>query len=406
MKKEREFARIIVSKKGENWLDTGHPWCYGSDVTGCFGSYENGDLVDVVGPKNKYLGTGFVNDNSKIRVRIISRDASVTFNEDFWYRRVKNAWDYRKTVVADSLDACRLIHGEADYFPGVTVDKFNDILVTQIQTMGMERNKDVLYRNLFKVLKEDGYTIRGIYERNTAETRKKEGLDLYEDWYKCEWLEPINDTGTVILENDLKICVDFVNGQKTGYFLDQRTNRKNVGKLANNKKVLDCFTHTGSFALNCALNGAKEVTAVDISELALEQARKNAEINGLEDKITFVCADVFEYLDTVNKKDYDLIILDPPAFTKSRSTVAHAYNGYLDINLKAMKLLGKGGYLATCSCSHFMPHELFEKMLKEAAFKANVQLKQVSVSQQDKDHPILWNVPETDYLKFYIFQIN
>ena len=406
MKKEREYARVIVTKKGERWLDTGHPWCYGSDVADTFGEYENGDLVDVIGPKNKYLGTGFVNEKSKIRVRIISRDASVTIDDDFWYRRVRNAWQYRKTVVRDSLNECRVIFGEADYFPGVTVDRFNGVLVSQIQTMGMEKMKDVLYRMLYRVLTEDGYEVSGIYERNTAETRKLEGLELYEGWYRCDYLPDEHTDETVIEENGLKIAVDFINGQKTGYFLDQRRNRALVGRLAYGKKVLDCFTHTGSFALNCALNGALGVTAVDISETAIAQARRNAELNGLENKIRFECADVFEYLEKVNRKEYDFIILDPPAFTKSRSTIEHAYNGYLEINSRAMKLLGKGAYMATCSCSHFMSHEMFEKMLREAAWKTGVTLKQISVSQQDADHPVLWNVPETDYLKFYIFQIN
>lgn len=402
MKILREYPQVVLSKKGEKWLDNGHPWAYESDVTSINGTYENGDIVDVIGPKGKYLGTGFLSLTSKIRVRTFSRDSSSVYNEDFWYRRIRYAWDYRKTVM-DSTDSCRMIFGEADQFPGLTVDKFNDVLVTQCQCFGLEKIKDVIYPLLVKVIEEDGQKVSGIYERNDVAIRKLEGLEMYTGWYKLTDREIPEISETVIEENGVKYNVDFINGQKTGFFLDQKRNRKLVGSISNGKKVLDCFTHTGSFALNCALNGASKVTAVDISETAINQARRNAELNGLN--IDFVVADVFDYLDKVNKKEYDLIILDPPAFTKSRKTVEHAYKGYLDINMRAMRLLGRGGYLATCSCSHFMPHELFEQMLKEASYRTGFQLKLISVTQQNSDHPILLNVPETDYLKFYIMQI-
>ncbi len=403
MKILREYPQVIVSKKGEKWLDNGHPWTYESDVTSISGQYANGDIVDVIGPKGKYLGTGFISLTSKIRVRLFSRDSSSVYDEDFWYRRIKYSWDYRKTVMNGETDCCRVIFGESDQLPGLTVDKFNDILVVQCVTVGMEKIKDTVYPLLVRVLNEDGQNIRGLYVRNDVAVRKLEGLEEYTGWYEIDGLNHPEETETVIEENGIRYFVDFANGQKTGFFLDQKRNRQLVGSISKDKKVLDCFTHTGSFALNCVLNGARKVTAVDISESAIAQAKRNAELNGL--KADFVVDDVFDYLEKVNKKEYDLIILDPPAFTKSRKTVDHAYNGYLEINMKAMRLLGRGGYLATCSCSHFMPHELFEKMLREASYKTGFQLKMISVSQQNCDHPIMLNVPETDYLKFYIMQI-
>ncbi len=405
MKIQRDYPQVIVTKKGERWLDNGHPWCYQSDVQQIIGDFENGDIADVIGPKGKYLGTGFLSLNSKIRVRIFSKDATSSYDEGFWKRRLQYAIDYRKSISGNDLSSIRLIFGEADQFPGLTVDKFNDIIVTQTLTVGIEKIKNMLFPLLLEVLQENGCKVSGIYERNDVNIRELEGLKQYKDWFWTASESVKETTSTVIEENGLKMEVNFVDGQKTGYFLDQKNNRAAVGAIAKGKTVLDCFTHTGSFALNCALGGAKKVTAVDISQTAIDQAKVNAQLNGLSDKISFVKEDVFAYLDKVNKKEYDLIILDPPAFTKSRKTVNNAYNGYLEINMKAMQLLQRGGYLATCSCSHFMPHELFEKMLREASYKTGFQLKQISVSQQNKDHPILWNVPETDYLKFYIFQI-
>ena len=398
--KKREYACITATRKGERWLKGGHPWLYESDIDSVSGEYENGDIVDVLSVKGNYIGSGLVSDNSKIRVRLISRDYSITYNEEFWERRIRYAWNYRKTVLKDQLDCCRVIFGESDGFPGLTVDRFNDILVTQVLTFGMDKLKETIFPLLLKALKEDGQDVKGIFERNDVNIRKLEGLTEYKGWF-CK--EEGLGTETVITENGIKYYVDVENGQKTGFFLDQKRNRERVGKLVEGKKVLDCFSHTGSFALNCAKGKAAKVTAVDISETAIKQAQRNADLNDL--KVDFVVADVFDYLDKVNKKEYDFIILDPPAFTKSRQTVNNAYNGYLDINSRAMKLLPKGGYLATCSCSHFMPHELFEKMLREASEKTGIQMRMVSVSQQGEDHPIMLNVPETDYLKFYILQI-
>ena len=398
--KKRGYACVSVTSKGERWLKSGHPWLYESDIDNIDGEYENGDIVDVMTGKGNYIGSGLISDLSKIRVRLISRDFSLSYDEGFWLRRIQYAWDYRKTVMKDQLECCRIIFGESDGFPGLTVDRFNDILVTQTLTFGIEKLKDIIFPLLLKVLREDGQSVKGIFERNDVTIRKLEGLEEYKGWYYREDDLPAE---TVITENGIKYYVDVENGQKTGFFLDQKRNRERVGRICEGRKVLDCFTHTGSFALNCAQGKAARVTAVDISETAIRQAEKNAELNGL--KIDFVVDDVFDYLDKVNKKEYDLIVLDPPAFTKSRQTVNNAYNGYLEINSKAMKLLPKGGYLATCSCSHFMPHQLFEKMLKEASEKTGIQMRMVSVSQQREDHPVMLNVPETDYLKFYILQI-
>lgn len=304
MKTKREYSRVIVSRKGERWLDSGHPWCYESDVVEILGEFDNGDIVDVIGPKGKYLGTGFLSLSSKIRVRIFCRDASVTINEEFWSRRIEYALNYRRTVLED-ISACRIIFGESDQFPGLTVDKYNDILVTQTLTYGIEKHKDVIFPLLLRVLNDKGCHLKGIYERNDVAARQLEGLQEYCGWYGKQF----EDLSTTISENGLKIEVDFIEGQKTGYFLDQRDNRLLTGKLSKGKKVLDCFTHTGSFALNCAQNGAVKVTAVDVSQKALRQAWKNAELNDLQSKITFVCADVFGFLTGVNKKEYDLIRL-------------------------------------------------------------------------------------------------
>ncbi len=403
MKNEREYAQVIITKKGERWQESSHPWVYESDIQEIKGEYENGDIVDVLSQKGKYIGSGIISENSKIRVRIFSRDHTSVYDRDFWKRRIEYAWNFRRSAVGDQLDCCRVIFGESDQFPGLTVDRFNDILVIQTLTYGMEKRKDVLFPLLVEVLEEDGQKISGIYERNDVAIRKLEGLEEYKGWYELKDRKIPDITETIICENGIKYYVDFISGQKTGFFLDQKRNRELAGKLAKGKKVLDCFTHTGSFALNCAKAGAKEVTAVDISEKAIEQTKRNAELNSLTLKT--VTADVFEYLDQVKKKEYEMIILDPPAFTKNRKTVNNAYNGYLEINMKAIRLLSRGGYLATCSCSHFMPHELFEKMLKEASVRTGYQLKLISVTQQCGDHPIMLNVPETDYLKFYLLQV-
>ena len=406
MKSKRSFPIATVTKKAEAAIKNGHPWVYDAEILQFFGEAENGCLVDVLSQKGSYLGTGFLSLKSKIRVRILSSNANESFSAAFWERRLRYAVEYRKTVMGDDFSCCRLIFGEADGLPGLTVDRFSNILVAQVLSFGMDKIKDTIYTLLVKILRESGEKIDGVYERNDVAIRSLEGLSEYKGWY-----EPIphpEETFTEITENGIKYIVDFENGQKTGFFLDQKYNRLAVAGIAKGKRVLDCFTHTGSFALNAAKGGAERVTAVDISETALETARSNAEKNGLDEKMDFVAADVFDLLPELEAKGgkpYDFIILDPPAFTKSRKTVKGAERGYKEINYRAMKLLPRGGYLATCSCSHFMNNELFVKMLHSAAADAGVQLRQTEVRQQCRDHPILWNVPETDYLKFYIFQV-
>lgn len=405
MKAQRDFPRVIVTAKGTRWVEGGHPWIYEAEVISFPEDVENGALVDAVSEKGKYLGTGFLSRKSKIRVRLVSRNANDRFDAAFWRRRIQYAWDYRKTVMGDDVSACRVIFGEADGFPGLTVDRFSNILVAQILSVGMERIKDELFAQLLAVLRADGQRIDGIFERNDVAIRELEGMEQYKGWYGDE--HPTSAI-TEICENGVYYSVDVENGQKTGFFLDQKYNRRAVAKIAKGRRVLDCFTHTGSFALNAALGGAEHVTAVDVSESAVEMARANAVRNGLQDKMDFVAADVFELLpklEAAGGKPYDLIILDPPAFTKSRKTVGSAQRGYKEINLRALKLLPRGGYFATASCSHFMPSRLFVDMLRSAARDAGVELKQIEARQQAPDHPILWNVPETDYLKFYIFQV-
>ena len=407
MKTERNFPKAIITKKGENWVGGGHPWIYDAEVISVEGEYENGSLVDAVSEKGKYIGTGFISTESKIRIRLVSKNANDKFDRDFWKRRVKYAWDYRKTVMGEDIGCCRFIFGEADQFPGLTVDKFGDILVTQCLSIGMEKVKDIVFPLLYEVLTEDGQNVRGIYERNDVAIRKLEGMEENKGWFNLPGVPVPDSTETEIIENGIKYSVDFENGQKTGFFLDQKYNRLAVSKIAKGKRVLDCFTHTGSFALNAAKGGASHVCAVDISESAIEMAKRNAEQNELSGTMEFRVADVFDLLTNLDNKaeKFDFIILDPPAFTKSRKTVDSAFKGYKDINFRAMKLLPRGGYFATASCSHFMPDELFVKMLHSAAKDAGVELRQIEARQQSPDHPILWNVPETDYLKFYIFQV-
>lgn len=405
MKAERNFAKVTVTDKGARWLGGGHPWLYESDIAHTDPDAPNGGLVDVVSGKEKYIGTGFLSEASKIRVRLISRNANDRFDADFWRRRAEYAWNYRLRVMGDGICACRVIFGESDGFPGLTVDRFGDILVSQITSYGMEMIKDTVYRVLTEVIRASGETVNGIFERNDLALRTREGLEEGKGWYRAEWLPEPGGTSTVITENGIKYFVDFENGQKTGFFLDQKFNRLAVARLSHGLRVLDCCTHTGSFALNAARGGAAAVTAVDISEDALSVARRNAAMNGLDGIIDFRAADIFDFLPTVTRGEYDMVILDPPAFTKSRRTVDNAFRGYREINTRAMRALPRGGYFATCSCSHFMPNPLFVTMLGEAARDADVGLRQIEVRQQACDHPILWNVPETDYLKFYIFQV-
>ncbi|MCI9195567.1 MAG: class I SAM-dependent rRNA methyltransferase [Angelakisella sp.] len=409
MKKERGYPKAIVTPKGERAIQNGHPWVYGAEVLPQSDPLPDGELADVVSQSGRYLGTGLVCLASKIRVRLISRNANDTFDPAFWERRLRYAVDYRRTVMGDQFGCCRLIFGEADSFPGLTVDRFGDILVTQTLSLGMDRLKPLLFPLLCRVLAEGGEEIRGVYERNDAAIRQLEGLPQGKGFFPVPGLEPPARTRTIITENGIRYHVDFENGQKTGFFLDQKYNRQAVARLARGRRVLDCFTHTGSFALNAAKGGAAAVTAVDISQAAVELVAENAALNGLTEVVAPRAADIFDLLPALaaqpGKAPYDFIILDPPAFTKSRKTVPAAMRGYKELNYRAMKLLPRGGYLATCSCSHFATPELFEGMLRAAAQDAGVQLRQIESRQQSPDHPILWNVPETNYLKFYLFQV-
>lgn len=411
MKQAREYPQVKVSKKAEHAIIKGHPWVYFNEITEVQ-PFENGELVDVVSQKGSYLGTGFANENSKIRVRLISRNANDKFDEAFFERRLRHAIDYRKTVMGDDFSNCRLIFGEADSFPGLTVDRFGDILVAQVLSLGIEKRKKMLFELLAKIFAQDNQPIRGIYERNDVAIRELEGMEQYKGFFPLEGYPIPDSTETTITENGITYAVDFENGQKTGFFLDQKYNRLAVAKLSRGKRVLDCFTHTGSFGLNAAKGGAEYVLSVDISESAVEMAQKNAKANGLDGKVEYLAANVFDLLPKLSEGEminrygkFDFIILDPPAFTKSRQTVESAMRGYKEINLRAMRLLPRGGYLATCSCSHFMTEQLFVKMLHQAAADAGVSLRQIEARQQSPDHPILWNVEETNYLKFYLFQV-
>ncbi len=408
MKAARPYPKIIITPKGEAALTGGHPWVYEGEVTAVDGAAEDGGLVDVVSRRGSWLGCGFYNSRSKIRVRLVSRNANDDFSDIFWERRIRYAWEYRKTVMGETDSrCCRVIFGEADLFPGLTVDRFESVLVTQTLSLGMERIKPRLFPLLAKVLREDGQDIRGIYERNDVAIRELEGMAQGKGWYPLPGETPPAQTTVDIVENGIRYTVDFENGQKTGFFLDQKYNRLAVSRLAKGRTVLDCFTHTGSFALNAARGGAAHVTAVDVSEFAVQCAAENARRNGLDGVMDCMAANVFDLLPQLEKqpRKYDFIILDPPAFTKSRKTVASAMTGYKEINYRAMKLLPRGGYLATCSCSHFATEELFIKMLRSAARDAGVQLRQIEARQQCADHPILWGVEETNYLKFFIFQV-
>ncbi len=408
MKTERAFPRAVISKKGAVRIQNGHPWIYAEDILTIDKDTENGSLTDTVSESGKYLGTGLYSRDSKIRIRLLSQNANERFDAAFWRRRLEYAWRYRRSVMGDDIGCCRVVFGEADGLPGLTVDRFSDLLSVQCLSYGMEIRKNTLYPLLLDVLRRDGQVIHGIYERNDNKLREKEGLPQGKGWYTSTDGTPPESSKTLITENGISYLVDVENGQKTGFFLDQKYNRLAVAKLSEGKRVLDCFTHTGSFALNAARGGALHVTAVDISDTAISLAKENADRNGLSARIDFHTDDVFHLLPTLadrREAPYDLIILDPPAFTKSRKTAANAERGYKEINYRAMKLLPRGGFLATASCSHFMPADQFERMLLSAARDAEVRLRQVEVRQQAADHPILWNVPETDYLKFYIFQV-
>lgn len=399
---------VTISKRAELAARGGHPWIYGTKIKSADEGIEAGDIVRVLSSKGKFIGSGFYNPHSKIRVRIFSTNANDVFDQAFWKRRAAYAVDYRLQVMRpEDYNCCRLVFGEADQLPGMTVDRFGDVLSVQVLSLGMERRKKVFLDGLIEVLRERNLPVSCIYERNDVKIRDLEGMEQYKGFYHSELLNPEQEKTLVdIVENGIRYTVDVENGQKTGFFLDQKFNRLAAAQIAKGRHVLDCFTHTGAFALNAARGGAASVTALDISREAVDMAAHNGEINHLP--IRAVQADVFEYLtnlDRTKNHDYDYIILDPPAFTKSGKTVHEAFRGYKEINYRAMKILPRGGYLATCSCSHFMGEELFVKMVKEAARDAGVTLRQIEFRQQAPDHPILMTVPETCYLKFFLFQI-
>ncbi len=408
MKQERTFPRAAVTAKAERSVRAGHPWIYDAEVKTETSGLENGTLVDVFSEKDAYLGTALLSQRSKIRLRLLSNNANERFDEAFFMRRVRYALEYRKTVMGEAdYGCCRLIFGESDGLPGLTVDRYGSVLVAQVLSYGIELRKNLIYRLLCEALAADGVQVQGIFERNEAAIRELEGLPLTKGWHRADFLPQPPAPVLEIAENGVRYLVDVENGQKTGFFLDQKYNRQAVAKIARGRSVLDCFTHTGSFALNALFGGAARVTAVDVSESAVALAKQNAALNGMEERIEFLCADVFDLLPQLSeaRADYDFIILDPPAFTKSRKTIGGAERGYKEINYRAMKLLPRGGYLATCSCSHFVDNDLFVRMLLSAARDANVGLKLIEARRQSPDHPTLMSVPETDYLKFYLFQI-
>ena len=405
MKTERSYPAVSVHQRGVQRAKAGHPWVFDNEITGQKGAPEDGGLCDVLSPKGRYLGTGFYNSRSKIRVRVISQNANDDFSPDFFRRRLQYAWEYRKTVLGGEVGACRVIFGEADRFPGLTVDKFGDILVTQTLSLGIERRKDLLFPLLAEILEADGETVSGIYERNDVKIRELEGLSQGKGWFPLPGKHLPESTSTEITENGIRYLVDFENGQKTGFFLDQRYNRAAAARQAARKTLRDCFTPPRTIGRYCAEAGAKDLKSVDISETALACARENCARNGLSHLVEYEAANVFDLLPNLPHGAYDYIILDPPAFTKSGKTVNDAERGYKEINFRAMKALPRGGYLATCSCSHFMTDQRFRKMLQSAASDAGVELRLIEARQQGPDHPVLWNVPETDYLKFYLLQI-
>ena len=393
-------AAAVLKKREGRTIKAGGLWVYDNEIASLRGSFEDGDIISVEDFDGYFMGYGFINRKSRITVRLLSRRKESRITPAFLAERVRRAWDYRRKVIDTSC--CRLIFGEADFLPGLTVDKYEDILVVESLALGIDRLKGYLLAALVAALREDGVPVRGIYERSDAKVRELEGMPREKGFLT----EPF-DTKVQIVENGVRYIVDVENGQKTGFFLDQKDNRRAIHRLCGGSRVLDCFTHTGSFALNAAAAGAAEVTAVDASDLAVEQAQENARLNGFQDRVSFLCRDVFALLPELIEQGerYDVVILDPPAFTKSRSSVKAAARGYREINLRGMKLVRNGGYLVTCSCSHFMDPELFRKTIGEAARDAHRRLRQVEFRTQAPDHPILWSSDESYYLKFYIFQV-
>ena len=395
-----EYAKVILKKGQGRTIKAGGAWIYDNEIDTVQGQYENGDVVEVLDFDGYCMGFGFLNMNSTIAVRMLSRKKDAVIDEAFMKARVRDAWEYRKRVIDTS--SCRVIFGEADFLPGLVIDKFEDVLVVESLALGIDKWKIVIIDALKEILKEEGITIRGVYERSDAKVRLKEGMEPAKGFIGDEF-----DTEVEIVENGVHYLVDVKDGQKTGFFLDQKNNRAAIHRLCKDAKVLDCFTHTGSFALNAGVAGAESVLGVDASELAIGQARKNAALNHLEERVSFTCADVFELLPELEAKGekYDVVILDPPAFTKSRNSIKQAVKGYREINVRGLKLVKNGGYLCTCSCSHFMDPELFAKTIREAAVGAHKRLRQVEFKTQGPDHPILWAADSSYYLKFYIFQV-
>ena len=392
---------VVTLKKGEGrLLKSGGMWVFDNEIASIMGSFVNGDVVLIRDFDGYPLGKGFINTNSKITVRLLSRDERAEIDEEFFEKRVRDAWEYRKKVV--DTGSCRVIFAEADFLPGLVVDKFSDVLVVQSLALGIDRYKEMIVSILKKILAEDEIFIRGVYERSDVKVRRQEGMELTKGFLGEEF-----PTLVEIEENGVKYQVDIKDGQKTGFFLDQKYNRLAIQKLCKGARVLDCFTHTGSFALNAGIAGASSVIGVDASQLAVDQATENAKLNGLENTVSFRCADVFELLPELEAQGekYDVVILDPPAFTKSRNSIKNAVKGYREINLRGLKLVKDGGFLVTCSCSHFMDPELFAKTIREASHGAHKRLRQVEFKTQGPDHPILWAADESYYLKFYIFQV-
>lgn len=388
-------SKFYLYKGRGRQAENGHPWIYTNEIEGYDGEYTNGDIVEVYNFRSSFIGKGYVNDISKITIRIMTRDINEEIDEEFFRKRLKNAWEYRKKVIDTS--SCRFVFGEADFLPGLTIDKYEDYYVIQSLALGIDRYKEIIV----KLLLEE-YGAKGVYERSDSRIRDLEGMDMQKGFLS----EPF-DTKILIKENGVKYIVDIENGQKTGFFLDQKENRKAIHRICKDADVLDCFTHTGSFALNAGIAGAKSVLGLDISDLAISAARQNAVLNGLESTVKFECLNVFDVLHEWAKEErkYDVVILDPPAFTKSRDSVKGAVRGYKEINLRGLKLLKPGGFLVTCSCSHFMKPELFKETIQSAAIDAKKTLRQVELRAQAPDHPILWNSDESSYLKFYIFQV-
>lgn len=428
MRQLRPFPQVVVTRKAAKSLASGHPWVFEGEVLDVRPApsdgreAHNGDIVDVIEANGTYQGTGLISQHSKIRVRIVSKNANDRFDGAFWRRKVEWAWRYRTTVMGgralpgceSDTQCCRVLFSEADGFPGLIVDRYEDVLVSQVGTVGMERLRPILYPMLLETLRADGQDVRAVYERNDTPSRELEGLERYKGWWDGDGERERHDARITVTENGIRYALDLENSQKTGFFLDQKYNRRAVRELAAGKRVLDCFTHVGPFALNAAAGGAELVRGVDVSETACRLARANARLNGLDQAVSFTCENVFDYLprlraDRQALRDeggpFDLIVLDPPAFTKSRGTRAAAMRGYREINLEALRLLPRGGYLATCSCSHFMTREMLSEAIAQAAHDAGVQLRQVEERQQAPDHPILWGVPETHYLDFFIFQV-